>query len=129
MLGEHTGRIRRTTAQSNGDGLTHTTRQRQQLQRGLADGTVHVVDKDENFSHGTSISCVCEVDGERGTAGTQMNFWPARNSASALPPSPSSFTIVPAVRAGRCAAESTAVHAPARPTSSASIPRSSRSSD
>ena len=61
--------------------------------------------------------------------GAQMNFWPARNSASCLPPSPSSLTIVPAVRAGRCAAESTAVHAPTRPTSSAPIPRSPRSSD
>ncbi len=63
VLGEHGGRVGGTAAQSDGDGLTDTAGQRQQLQRGLADGTVHVVDIDEYFSHGTSISC---VRGERG---------------------------------------------------------------
>lgn len=39
----------------------------------------------------------------------QINLCEARNSASCLPPSPSSFTIVPAVRAGRSVADSTTV--------------------
>ncbi|CAM5270166.1 hypothetical protein SCYAM73S_01792 [Streptomyces cyaneofuscatus] len=54
-----------------------------------------------------------------------MNFWPARNPASCLPPSPSSFTIVPAVRAGRSVAEVDRGPRAPRPTSSASRPRSS----
>ncbi|WNI27157.1 hypothetical protein [Streptomyces sp. ITFR-16] len=66
MLPEHGRGVRGTTAHSDRDGLTDTTRQRQQLQRGLADGTVHVIDIDENFSHGTSISCVYEVSGGAG---------------------------------------------------------------
>ncbi len=70
-----------------------------------------------------------EGRGRVGMAGLKMYFWAARNSASCLPPSPSSLTIVPAVRAWRSATASTAVQAPLRPTSSESMPRSDRSRD
>lgn len=47
-------------AESDGDRLADAAGQGQQFKGGLADGTVHVVDVDQNFSHGTSISCKCE---------------------------------------------------------------------
>ena len=59
------GGVGGTGAQGDGDGLADAAGQRQQLQGGLADGTVHVVDVDENFSHGTSLSCEYEGREER----------------------------------------------------------------
>src|SRR6201996_4248454 len=53
-----------------------------------------------------------------------MNFWVTRNSATLLPPSPSSLTIVPAARGGRSAKSTTSVAALARPTSAVSMPAS-----
>ncbi len=66
MLGERGGGVGGTGTQRDGDGLADAAGQRQQLQGGLADGAVHVVDVDENFSHGTSISCLRRVRGRWG---------------------------------------------------------------
>src|ERR1700760_2656171 len=55
-----------------------------------------------------------------------MNRCATRKSPSADPPSPSSFTISPAVRAGRRSADTTEDHAAPSPTSDASTPRSAR---
>ncbi|CAM5243587.1 hypothetical protein SGLAM104S_03236 [Streptomyces glaucescens] len=108
VLGERGGGVGGAVAEGDGDRLADAAGQGQQLQGRLADGTVHVVDVDEDFSHGTSSLLLAKLRGGQ-LGADQMNFWPARNSASCLPPSPSSLTIVPAVRAGRSVAESTLV--------------------
>ena len=54
-----------------------------------------------------------------------MNFFEARNSASAVAPEPaSSVTISPCVRGGRSSVSTTSVHAAPAPTCAASTPRS-----
>src|ERR1700749_1339440 len=57
-----------------------------------------------------------------------MNFCVTRNSATLVPPSPSSLTTVPAARGGRSAKSTTSVCALPRPTSDGSIPASAQDS-
>jgi hypothetical protein len=76
--------------------------------RSSCGGAVGVVDEDENFSHvGVSLS---------GRRPGQMNLRAARNSASLVPPSPSSVTICPGRAADAWRTRSTVVHAASRPT-------------
>src|SRR6202000_948760 len=57
-----------------------------------------------------------------------MNFWVTRNSATLVPPSPSSLTTVPAARGGRSAKSTTSVDPLPRPTSDGAIPGSAQDS-
>ena len=102
VLGE--GDLRGLGAGADVDGgrLAEAAGDGQQLGGRLADLAAGVVDEDENFSHG----CVSP----------QRNFWADRNSASLVPPSPSSVTSWPCSRGGRLAKEVTLVQAASRPT-------------
>ncbi|BFP51121.1 hypothetical protein SCMC78_69700 [Streptomyces sp. CMC78] len=55
MLTQHTRGRLRTRTQRHGDRVTDTTRQRQQLQRGLTHRTVHMIDQNKNFSHDNAL--------------------------------------------------------------------------
>src|SRR5512139_110195 len=93
--------------------LAETAGDRQELVGGLAHHTVDMVDENQDFAH-------CQLPDL-----PQMNFFDARNPASAVAPEPSSsVTISPCVRGGRAAVSSTWLHEADRPTWDASTPRS-----
>src|SRR5699024_197458 len=104
-------------ADEDGGRLAEATGDRQHLGGGLLHRTARVVDEDEDFSHGCA-PCLLSL--------AQTNLWVVRNSASLVPPSPSSVTMVPCSRGGRLLVASTWVQALARPTWPASTPRSAR---
>src|SRR5699024_5133959 len=110
------GRLQ-TLADEDGGGLAEAAGDGEELSGGLADLAVRVVDENENCCHDYFTSFFTSRD-------RQMNLREARNSASLVPPSPSSATIVPCSRGGRLVISWTAVQAASRPTWEASTPRS-----